>query len=129
MTAPQTTTAPTTDLRALEDELNQMILNGQILEAFDRFYAENIAMQENFGDPSRGKALNRKREEEFLAAVEQFHNVELLGVGVGDGVSYSEWKFDYTMKGVGRLTYTQIAARRWENGQIVHERFYNPSAG
>jgi hypothetical protein len=35
------------DLRTLVDELNQMILEGKILDAFEKFYADDVVMQDN----------------------------------------------------------------------------------
>src|SRR6185436_9345102 len=37
----------TYDLKALDDELNGMILQGQALDAMHKFYDEDCAMQEN----------------------------------------------------------------------------------
>jgi len=48
------------DLAALESQLNQLILEGQALVAFERFYAEDIVMQENTAPPVLGKARARK---------------------------------------------------------------------
>ncbi|MEO6668641.1 MAG: hypothetical protein ABIN36_04130 [Ferruginibacter sp.] len=35
------------DLRTLVDELNQLILEGKILEGFEKFYSEEVVMQDN----------------------------------------------------------------------------------
>jgi len=35
------------DLKTLVDELNQMILEGKILDAFEKFYAPEVVMQDN----------------------------------------------------------------------------------
>ena len=53
-----------------------------------------------------------------------YEKARLLGSAVNGDTSYSEWEFDATYKGAGRVKLTQVAARRWKNGQIVHERFY-----
>jgi ketosteroid isomerase-like protein len=108
----------------LDHELNQAILAGDMLNAFDKFYANDVVMQENDSEPFKGKDVNRKREQEFLNSVEQFHGGKLLGEAVNGDVSYSEWEYDVTFKQAGRVKLQQVAARRWKNGQIVHERFY-----
>ena len=113
-------------LTRLENELNEAILTGRAMEAFEQYYADGIVMQENTNEPTQGKDANRKREEEFFAAVEEFHGAELLGSAVGDGVTYSEWVYDITFKEGGRVKMTQVAARRWKDGKVVHERFYGP---
>jgi 2,4-dienoyl-CoA reductase-like NADH-dependent reductase (Old Yellow Enzyme family) len=40
-------------------------------------------------------------------------------------VSFTEFEMEVSLKGVGRITMTQVAVRRWKNGKIVHERFYH----
>ena len=119
-----TATGNRTEVKTLDDELNRQIQSGAILEAFERFYADDVVMQENTDPPKVGKETCRQAERAFLDAIEQFHGARLLGSAVNGDTSYSEWEFDATYKGAGRVKLTQVAARRWKNGQIVHERFY-----
>src|ERR1700730_2492350 len=100
----------------LDRELNQAILSGDILNAFDKYYANDVRMQENDAEPFIGKEVNRKREQEFVNSIEQFHDAKLLGEAVNGDVSYSEWEYDVTFKGGGRVKLQQVSARRWRNG-------------
>ena len=115
---------PTTDVRALDADLNKRITAGDILGAFDTYYDDNVVMQENTTEPRVGKPTCRQYEEAFLASVEQFHGATLLGSAVNGDLSYAEWEFDATYKGAGRIRQAQVAARRWKNDKVVHERFY-----
>jgi ketosteroid isomerase-like protein len=112
------------DVKALDDQLNKQILSGDALGAFESFYADDVVMQENSDEPRVGKDTNRKLEQDFFSSIEQFHGAKVLGSAVNGDISYSEWEYDYTPKGGKRLKLTQIAARRWRNGKVVHERFY-----
>ncbi len=38
--------------------------------------------------------------------------------------SYSEWDWDVTLNGVGRIRMNQVAARHWKDEKVVDERFY-----
>ncbi|HEU0033479.1 MAG TPA: nuclear transport factor 2 family protein [Kofleriaceae bacterium] len=111
----------------LDKKLNDAILSGKALEAFDELYADNVVMQENTDPPYEGKDFNRKREIEFFSSVEAWHSGAVLASAVNeaDGVSFGEWEMDVTIKGMGRVKMTQAAVRRWKNGKIVHERFYH----
>ena len=112
------------DIKMLVDDLNSMIMNGKILEAFEKYYADDVTMQEN-NEPIRvGKDVNRKFEQEFMAGVVEFHGAKILGVAVGDNLSMVEWWMDMTHKVYGRAAKNQVAVQRWQNGQIVSERFY-----
>lgn len=112
------------DIASAEAELNRMILSGQAMEAFEKFYAEDCIMQENTDPPCVGKAANRQREIEFFGNVQEFHGMTMGGVAVGDGVSFSEWEMEVTFKGGVRIKMTQVARRKWRDGLVVDERFY-----
>jgi len=60
---------PKTDTAALDQELNNMVLSGKALEAFEQFYADDVVMQENNDEPRIGKETNRKFEQEFFSSL------------------------------------------------------------
>ena len=116
------------EIAALENQLNQLILEGQALAAYERFYAEDIVMQENTAPPVVGKARNREREQAFFGSIAEA-NIHLLGSAVGDGGSYSEWIYELSFRDGRRVCMTEVSARRWKDGLVVHERFYyNPAS-
>lgn len=114
----------TPNLSALEAELNEMIQGGQILEAFEKFYAENCVMQDQDMGPWEGKDTNREREKDFVSKITDFRDGSMVTGAVGDDVTFSIWNFDYTHEEWGDVKYQQVAVRHWENGKIVKERFY-----
>lgn len=118
------TTHMKTDIAQLDAELNRMILDGQLIEAFERFYAEDIVMQDQGFEPWEGKDLNREREKDFMGKLTEIRNVELRETGVGDDTTFGIWHFDYTHEEWGDVKYDQVAVRHWEDGEIVKERFY-----
>jgi hypothetical protein len=111
-------------LKEQVEDLNSMILKGQILEAFEKYYADNVVMQENDQPPTVGKDANREREKQFLANLTEFRGAEVKAVAVGDDVTMVEWFFDYTHKEWGKKTYHQVAVQKWKDGKIIHEKFY-----
>ena len=112
------------DLRTNVDQLNQMILEGKILDAFDKFYAEDVVMQDNNYPVREGKALNREYEEAFVGGLTEFRGAKVVNTLISDDLAVVEWWFDYTHKDYGVRNYTQLAVQRWKNGQIVEEKFY-----
>lgn len=116
------------DVKPLVDELNKMILEGRALEAFDKFYAEDVVMQENEQPPRVGKEANRAYEEEFFKGVIAFHAAEIRGVAYGDNISMVEWFMDIEHSAWGRGHRSQVAVQRWNNGKIVSEKFYYHAA-
>lgn len=116
--------ADASNLAALDKALNEAILAGDIRGAFEKFYAEDVQMQENSEPVCKGKAANRAREQAFVDSVAQIHDFKLLGSAVGDGVTYSEWMMDVTYKNGARIRSAQASARRWRDGKVTSERFY-----
>ena len=113
------------DVKQLDDELNNMILTGKAMDGFEKFYADDVSMQENADAPNVGKEACRAHEMEFFASVEEFHGAKLVSSGVGeDGATFGEWEYDLTFKGGGHVTMSQVAVRRWKDGQVASERFY-----
>jgi ketosteroid isomerase-like protein len=113
-----------TDLRAAFEDIKTLTLQGQALDAFEKYYSDDVVMQENENPPTIGKAANREREQDFFAKVTEFRGAELKAVAFGDDVIISEWLLDYTHQDWGSRTYHQVSVQRWQNGQVVHERFY-----
>ena len=108
----------------LERELNQALQDQKVLEAFEQFYADDVVMQENSGEPCRGKEANRQRTLEWAGTVSQFHGARLIGSAISDNRAYSEWEYDATYKNGKRYQINQVAVRVWRHGKVVSERFY-----
>ncbi len=111
---------------ASDREVNDLINQGKAMDAFEKFYADDVVMAENFDEPCVGKDANRKREYEFFGKVEQIKSAVLLAQAYDEaaGVGFSEWDWDVVFKGGFNVRMRQVGARRWKDGKVVHERFY-----
>jgi hypothetical protein len=102
------------------------VQNGTALDAFEKYYADNVTMILEDGTAVEGKDANRKRENEFFDSVELFNGMEVVGIAANEGTgqtSVESW-MDVTFKGGNRLKLEQVATQDWEDGKIVRERFY-----
>ena len=106
------------------NDLNRMILAGEGLQAFDKYYHEDVVMQENENPPTIGKVANRQNEVDFFSSITEFRGATPLKVTVGDNTSMVEWHYDFTHKDWGVRNYKQIAVQEWKDGQIISEKFY-----
>jgi len=113
--------------KELVDGLVKMVGEGKIMDAFEKYYADNVIMQENENTPRVGKDVNREYEKAFVGGIIEFHNAKTLGVAVGDNYSTVESFMDVTHKDWGRVARTQVAVQKWENGKIINEKFYYDS--
>lgn len=107
-------------------ELNNMVVQGKLLEAFEKFYDEKVVMQENAEPPRVGKNKNREFEKRFVASVQKMHDAKVNAVAYNEdtAVSMVEWEFDMTFKDGKRKKMSQVSVQTWKNGKIINERFF-----
>ena len=113
-----------TNKEKLQDIYN-MLGQGQLLEAFDKYYHQDVIMEEPRGTRN-GKADCRSYEEQFLSSIQEFHHMEVTAIGADDanGKTFIEVMMDITFKDGNRAKFEQVGVQKWEGDQIVHERFY-----
>jgi hypothetical protein len=116
---------------ANEKEINQLVLEGKMLEAFEKFYGENIVMIESDGSQNLGKEACRKYEEGFMSTITQFNEAKLLSsivIPLGDNEFevMATWYNDivttnYPIKG------NQTSTAIWKDGMIQKVTFKSGS--
>lgn len=106
------------------DDLNDLVLQGRALEAFEKYYHDDVVMQENNSAPTIGKEANRRREIDFFSAITEFRNANPLKVTVGENVTMVQWHYDYTHRDWGVRNYSQVSVQEWKDGKIIREQFF-----
>lgn len=104
-------------------ELNAMIAAGKGMDAFEKFYADEVVMMEN-DQAFTGKDANRQREHEFFGSIQEVHEMSLGRSAVNGDTSFCEQVFDATFKDGTRRRMEQVALRVWKDGKVVSERFF-----
>ena len=112
-------------LREKITKLNQLVLAGKPLEAFEKFYHQDVIMQENENPPVVGKEVNRQREIEFFSNASGFsENAKVMDIALSENLTMVKWHYDYTHKEWGKKNYTQVSVQHWKDGQIIKEQFF-----
>lgn len=106
-------------------DIYNMIGQGQLLEAFDKYYADGVVMTEPMGT-REGKVACREYEVQFLNNVQEVHGLEVPHIGSNEetATTFVESVLDITFKDGNRVKMEQTSVQQWEGDQIVHERFY-----
>jgi hypothetical protein len=115
----------TTTLESVADadrQLNEQVLHGNLRDAYERWYGDDVLMDENGHYSMKGKAANRDRQIAIGQLIRAYGR-RLISSAVEGSRSFSEWEFDLEYGGV-RYTLKQVSVREWENGKVVRERFY-----
>jgi hypothetical protein len=106
------------------DDLNDLVLQGKALEAFEKYYHDEVIMQENQSTPTVGKEANRQREIDFFSSITEFRSAKPLKITIGEAVSMVQWHYDYTHKDWGVRNYSQVSVQEWKDGKIIKEQFF-----
>lgn len=102
-------------------------MGGQLLDAFEKYYAEDCVLVEPTGDKFEGKAAARKHEEEFLGSVQEFHGagINKITSNEDEKTTMAEVWMELTFKGAdGPVKMEQVCVKQWDGDHVKHERFY-----
>ncbi|MCW3789138.1 hypothetical protein [Plebeiibacterium sediminum] len=104
------------------EKLTDMITEGRWLEAFEKFYAEDIVRQETDHLPIKGKDACRIQEEKLVTCITDFKSSKVLNLITDKNVSVIKWEFNYIHRDLGEQKYTQTAMQIWNcDGEITTE--------
>ena len=109
------------------EKLNNLIKEGRIMEAFEKYYREDIVIQVNGNPPIIGKEQNRKREMIFLQEIEKLNSAEIKSVtfgGIDDNVSMTEWAINIENKEGEQKTIYRVNVQHWKEDKIINEKLY-----
>ncbi len=109
-----------------EKDLHQLVGEGKMMDAFEKYYAENVVMEEPRFGAMEGKDANREREIQFLGSIKEWHGGGVTAVtsNEAEGITMSESWMDVTFVDGNRMKWEETSVKKWEGDQIVHERFY-----
>lgn len=108
----------------LDQQLNEMIIQGKSVEAFRSFYHEDVIARENDEPERKGREPWMRGRREMEKNMKKFDARMLAHAANGD-VSFSEWEYEFEIEGMGSMKMAQVAVRRWKDGKVVRERFYH----
>jgi ketosteroid isomerase-like protein len=104
-----------------------MMAQGQLLEAFEKYYHDDVVMIEIGEAPCVGKDLNREREKNFVGMIKEVHamSTDAITSDEANGVTMVESSMDCTFQDGNRIQMQQVAVQYWQGDHIVKEVFYH----
>jgi len=104
---------------AVEDVIAKVV-GGKSLDAFDRYYADDVTMQENEQPPRVGKAACRAFEEDFLSKVKAMRTFACV---ISGDKAFIVYRIDVDHADLGTLKMSEVAIQEWSNGKVAREKF------
>ena len=114
-------------LRNNVENLNFLIKEGRLSEAFENYYADEVIIQVNGNLPVEGKDANRKREMIFLQEIEKFNSAEVKSITFGgdeDNISMTEWAITIENKSGEKKIIYRVNVQHWKDDKIISEKLY-----
>ena len=109
------------------EELNTLIKEGKAMEAFDKYYGDDVIIQVNGNRAITGKEENRKNEMIFLKEVEKLSSAEIKSItfgGTDDNITMTEWALNVDNKDSENKTNHRVNVQHWKDDKIINEKVY-----
>jgi len=107
-------------------DLYEMVGQGQLLEAFEKYYHDDVVMIEANGTTRDGKVINMEFQKQFLQGINEMHDGGVTAVTSNEesGVTLVESWMDVSFKDGKRVKMEEVAVQTWKGNLIIRERFY-----
>lgn len=103
---------------------NEMVKNGQIVEATEKYFALSAKTIDFDGTVTNGKAEMVQKMQGFAGAIAKVNGITLHHALLSENVSFAEFTFDFEMKDGSKTLWHEILRTIWENGLIVEEQYF-----
>lgn len=105
-------------------EMDDLVVQGQIPQAVERFFADNASSKDHNGSTTASKQEMLDKMAGFLGGISVVNGITLHYTGVGENVSMSEYTFDFDMKDGSKVLWHEIIRRVWSDGKVVNESYF-----
>ena len=121
-------------IKTRAQELYNMIHQGQMMEALEEFYHDNVTVIEMPDNQVReGKSAQAESIKEWAEMTDDVHGGETVAITADEEnhITMVESWIDVTLKNGPRVKMAEVAVQKWEGDKIIEEKFYfhNPMAG
>ncbi|MBA2658639.1 MAG: nuclear transport factor 2 family protein [Nitrosospira sp.] len=106
------------------DDLNNMIVKGEILESMDKYYHPDCVVMEKNDVVATGLEQAKDRESDLFQGVEAWLKSEIIATAVGDDVTMTEGIMSTNNKDLGYKKFDRVAVQHWKDGKVISDRFY-----
>jgi len=107
-------------------DIYDMLGQGKMIEAFEKFYHQDVVMIEATGEERKGKDFNREFEKKFIGMIKEFHGfgVNSITSNENEKTTMVESWMEVTFMDGNRVKMEQVAVQHWQDDKIIRERFY-----
>ncbi|PXV58972.1 SnoaL-like domain-containing protein [Dyella jiangningensis] len=108
--------------RHVVDTFVSLVENGRFIEALQRYYHPAAVVWENRQTSRNGLDVLIENEQRVLNAFTAVDGRALQVMVDGDRVAI-QWRFEFS-NDAAHVSLDEMAVQQWNDGKILHERFY-----
>jgi hypothetical protein len=112
----------------LRDRVQELLdfqkTNPPVEQIYERFYDENVVVQENLQAPRMGRSISIDRQQRMNANVKEVHDFKIGAVLVDGNQSVIEMHLEVTTVDGYRIRLEELGMQTWKNGRIIQERYF-----
>lgn len=105
------------------EALDARVIAGDILGAFDEFFADNCITHSNPQDMTRSKGQKAEALRWFFSNIASINNIERLATVVDGTETRSQFVFDFTNHQGQPMVFREVIRRVWKDGKVVEEQY------
>jgi hypothetical protein len=112
------------NLKEIVASKNAMVKLGQVVEATDKFFADNAKTSDHTGTKTNNKAEMMDKMRGFVAGIKAVNGITLHHEALNGNVSFAEFTFDFDMKDGSKIYWHEILRTVWQDGLIIEEQYF-----
>ena len=105
------------------NELIDLVAQGKALDAYEKFYHQDIQKTDLDGVLQSGKDELIKNGNEALSIITEVRDFSAVGKIVKGNRSFLVWSIDLDNTN-GTLNVVEVAVQDWKDGKIIYERYF-----
>jgi hypothetical protein len=107
-------------------KMDAMVAQGAIVDAVKAFFADNATTSDYGNVITTGKNQMVEKMEGFAGSIAKVNGIQHHYTIIGEGVTASEFTFDFDMKDGSKIYWHEIIRRVWnEEGLVINEEYFD----
>ncbi len=103
---------------------NEMVKNGQIVEAVEKYFALSATTADFDGSVTKNKAELVDKMKGFTGAIAKVNGITQHHAALTGNVSFTEYTFDFDMQDGSKILWHEIIRSVWADGLIISEEYF-----
>ena len=112
------------NVAALAAEVNQMVLDGQFIEAIQKYFAPDCKSIDFDGTITHNHEDKMKRAVAITDSIAHIDDIILHYTSVDGNIAFAEFTFDFSMKDGSRIYWHEVIRTVWKDGKVIEEQYF-----